>query len=635
MTDKSYIVPDLAFSEMTFLNPRKGKPENSIKATEQKSQRRRDKNADTEAEISRYFTSKKYLDYRQQPSEDQPAFESSHPKYRDEGLYRVRETSKREDPSLSLAGLPERPFLGFGSSGPPTTSPETRFQMIHKPNRATQSQSRTLSPTRSTTYYTWSKTGGSSPNSDKLHSIRSISAHASSHLVQHVEPLRPRHTNNTNFRKHRNIDQSCPTGGTSSSFNRDAAQNSSDKRLPDQMAQPPGSQFRIDNLDQDKAASTVAKSLDRSKANTLVGGVIANNNPVDGRPIADGVLRSSPGPYGLSTKMPLASFNMGLETLITNGKGPTLNSLPNKAQKTSSISESQNGKHNTDSCKILRSDELNRKGIVNTENKTDHMPSEGQAPKYMASQAPEINMPQLHRSSADHIKHCSGPGLSISNSGRGPAIRSSSFGKVSSRESDDPRENHGVALDAWSSHNNFYEQQLASKDSYLNSNQETYEHAPRRTKDFSGPVDFDNEAVNTQHDYGFYPNLENVSYPDSQGHNNQRLRLNEDPSYHYEEHQADGEFNSDFRHNHRGLFYDENSFLGENENLEKDSMYPPNNSYKQSDIYRIYNHPRDQIEASKRLHPWDIDPLNQAHTERLEQNEELTIPGFWKPNKLY
>lgn len=635
MTNKSCIVPDLAFSEMTFLNPRKEKPKNPIHATEKKSRRKRDKNADAEAEISRYFTSKKSLDYRQQPYEDQPAFESSHPKYRDEGLYRVRETSKREDPSLSLAGLPEKPFLGFGSSGPPTTSPETRLQMIHKSNRATQSQSRTLSPTRSTTYYTWSKTGGSSPNSDKLHSFRSISAHASSQLVQRVEPLSPRHTNNTNSRKHRNIDQSCPTGGASSSINRDAAQNSSDKRLPDQMAQPPGSQSRIDNLDQDKAASAVAASLDKGKADTLVGGVIANNNPVDGRLIADGVLQSSPGPYGLSTKMPLASFDMGLETLITNSGGPTLNSLPDAAHKTSTISEIQNGKKNTDSCKILRSNEHDRNGTVNTDNKTNHMPSENLAPKCMAPPASEINMPQLHRSSTDHITHCTGRCLSTSNSGRGPAILSNSFGKVSSSESDDSRENHRAALNAWSSHDNIYEQQLASRDSYLNSNQEIYERAPRRTKDFSGLVDFDDGAVNAQHGYGFYPNLENISYPDSQGPNNQRLRLDEDPSYHYEEHQADGESNHDFRHNHNGLFYDENSFLGEYETLEENLMYPPNNSYKQSDIYRIYNHPRDQIEASKRIHPWDIGPQNQAHTKRLEQNEEVTIPGFWKPNKLY
>lgn len=634
-------MPDLAFSEMTFLNPRKEKEEIPTKA-EAKSRRKRDKNADAEAEMSRYFTSKKPSDYRKQPPEDLPTFESSPPKNRHEELHRIRKSSKREDPSLSLAGLPERPFLGFGSSGAPTMSPEMGFQMVHKSNRATQSQSRTLSPTRSTTYYTWSKTESRSPNSAKPHSIRSVRTRSLSrfsqrNLAQRDELLSPPDLKNNDSQERSGINRSCPRGGTSGSPNRDVARNDKDESLLGLMARSPGSQLKTNQPDQDKAASIAAKSSHKPKADSLVGGTVAGDASTDGGLIADRILPSSSGPYGLSTQMPLAAFDTVLETLMTNIKGPELQSLHNTACEASTMSGFQNRKQSISSCKISSACEPAKKGISLPEDGTNELLGEDLAPKYMGSKPTTISMPQIYGSRANQATHSSGPCLTTSGSGRGPAIRTNSFGENFSREMDRPRGNDGAvrtALNSWSGYDNLYEQQLASRDSYSNGNQDFHEYAPLKDRGFNGPVDCGNEAVDAEYDFEGYPNLENVSVPASQGHN-QRLRLDEDPNYYHEDYHFNDEPNYYLHHQHSEFNHHENFFLGENKGPEEVLIYPPNRDYGRSDIYRMQNNPRTQTEPPEIPHPRDLAPHIKANGSQQEQNEEVTIPGFWKPNKLY
>ena len=68
-----------------------------------------------------------------------------------------------------LLELPETPFLGFGTSGLSMSSPVKLNQQMHTPNRNTRTSCHHTAPTRSTTYYTWSRSGTLSTDSLPVH----------------------------------------------------------------------------------------------------------------------------------------------------------------------------------------------------------------------------------------------------------------------------------------------------------------------------------------------------------------------------------------------------------------------------------------------------------------------------------
>ncbi|KAL9025884.1 MAG: hypothetical protein Q9196_005372 [Gyalolechia fulgens] len=156
-------VPDLTFSEMNFLNRRKTETEGSLRSQGEKSRRRKEKAADAEVEISRFFAS----------SKDQSraaGFSRGHGASDKAINETVERTHERQVSSLPPVDLPEKPFLGFGSCGPGHISPVLSFS-----NAGSQrSPSRRLLSDRSTTYYTWSQTDLSkhSPSSNPSRSPR-------------------------------------------------------------------------------------------------------------------------------------------------------------------------------------------------------------------------------------------------------------------------------------------------------------------------------------------------------------------------------------------------------------------------------------------------------------------------------
>ena len=164
---KALKVPDLAFSEMTFLTSRREKPkssfeESSNKFSNTKKRRLLTKAADTEADFSRHFLSAKV------PSLD---VTNSH-RQRDR---KDRRQSPDHGSPQALVELPERPFLGFGSCGPNTTiSPAKSLD-----NTDSRSPGRGVSrsPTASTSYLTWSQSRGASnasPPPDRRHHVESL-----------------------------------------------------------------------------------------------------------------------------------------------------------------------------------------------------------------------------------------------------------------------------------------------------------------------------------------------------------------------------------------------------------------------------------------------------------------------------
>ena len=142
-------VPNSAFSETAFLNSHRARPEDNstplhTKHSDKKKKRKTNKAADIEAEISRYFISAKV---------PRPSVPDPHPQERlchQQGQRRPRDS----DSPPTFIDLPDKPFLGFGSSGAVPMSPVRKDgcrALIDHGSLLTRSQS------RSTSYFTWSQ----------------------------------------------------------------------------------------------------------------------------------------------------------------------------------------------------------------------------------------------------------------------------------------------------------------------------------------------------------------------------------------------------------------------------------------------------------------------------------------------
>ncbi len=179
-------MPDLAFNEMTFLNSRRAKPDEHVgqkdsKPYAKKTRRQSTKAADTEAEISRYFTSAKAT---ARDASDHRADGKQHES--------TRRTQIHDSPP-AFVDLPDHAFLGFGSCGVDSVSPVKRLD-----SRGLKNLERKLarSPTRSTNYLTWSQNG--LPSQASLHRDK-----------QPVVPLRS--SKYSNRRRNRSISTEAAT----------------------------------------------------------------------------------------------------------------------------------------------------------------------------------------------------------------------------------------------------------------------------------------------------------------------------------------------------------------------------------------------------------------------------------------
>lgn len=170
-------VPDLTFSEMTFLNPRKDKPEEPVISADQKKRRKKDKTADTEAEISRYFASAKARDSDPTIARKERArgLETSRAREKFCKRSEAEEFAYLGRSSLPPVELPERPFLGFGSVGGSLVSPVRKSDFPVSPPRRSHPTQRDLSPSRSTSYFSWSKTRSPSHRSSRPRENESVS----------------------------------------------------------------------------------------------------------------------------------------------------------------------------------------------------------------------------------------------------------------------------------------------------------------------------------------------------------------------------------------------------------------------------------------------------------------------------
>ena len=140
-------MPDLAFSELDFLNSGPHETVGNGTSLAKDSKRRGRRKADHNAEISRYFNRRPGVPNHNQtsrlPSHNGELFASDH-----------------------LIELPETPFLGFGSSGHKSSSPHKRTREPVTSHVSRRYDRGPRSPTKSTSYLSWSQTHPRTPSSD-------------------------------------------------------------------------------------------------------------------------------------------------------------------------------------------------------------------------------------------------------------------------------------------------------------------------------------------------------------------------------------------------------------------------------------------------------------------------------------
>ncbi|KAI4228410.1 MAG: hypothetical protein L6R40_008139 [Gallowayella cf. fulva] len=143
-------LPDLTFSEIDFLNHRKGYQEDDPRSKTKTKRRKEDRAADAEEAFSRFFAAPK--------DSNREAGGNIKLRTNEGGEQRGVEKMKgQEGLSHPPVELPEKPFLGFGSCGPGHLSPVILTRAVASVEYDRLSPRRGSSSNRSTTYFTWSR----------------------------------------------------------------------------------------------------------------------------------------------------------------------------------------------------------------------------------------------------------------------------------------------------------------------------------------------------------------------------------------------------------------------------------------------------------------------------------------------
>ena len=192
-------VPDLSFSETTFLSTRRAAAAERSKETHRDNVADKIRVSNIDEEMSRFFTSNAgSLDKSYQDTAADDSRRSSHRRNPTTGQFHGRH-SRVEISSLPPAsfGLPRRPFLGFGEPGPylPSNTDPPEESMVKVPpqdksSHATSCYSWSTSPNRSVRYAAEGELNKSSPRVSPDKHIERSHQHSetlSSHLKQRLD----------------------------------------------------------------------------------------------------------------------------------------------------------------------------------------------------------------------------------------------------------------------------------------------------------------------------------------------------------------------------------------------------------------------------------------------------------------
>ena len=172
-TDRRVPVPDLAFSELDFLNRKRNEPRPYEGLVNGRSQIRKKQDSAYFDDLSRYFAP---------PSRGSGLHTSHIPQRFPRGGHASSETQHGE------MLPPGRPFLGFGSHGPNSSSPAKQVQVHNQQNpHVIQRPSKLLdtSSLRSSNYFTWSSSARSPHHVNAQQHSRQIAGISTSHIQDH------------------------------------------------------------------------------------------------------------------------------------------------------------------------------------------------------------------------------------------------------------------------------------------------------------------------------------------------------------------------------------------------------------------------------------------------------------------
>lgn len=141
-------MPNLAFSELSFLKSKRETPDGSIKDKTEKLRLKRGNDWDAGAHISRYFASRKSVDQSRCPETSKLSGRATL-----EPEYPSRVHTDRNVTPADSVNMSEKPCLGFGSSRGYLTSPARNIE------RKTNSQSPKPLSTRTASLVSWSVSG--------------------------------------------------------------------------------------------------------------------------------------------------------------------------------------------------------------------------------------------------------------------------------------------------------------------------------------------------------------------------------------------------------------------------------------------------------------------------------------------
>lgn len=663
-------MPDLAFSELTFLNPHRENSDDLAKSSANKSRHKKDKAADSGANLSRYFTLAKSANRNERLPDARPTVglnelsSEREPPRNDER----RPKSKGRDPSLPLLELLEKPFLGFGSSGIYVTSPA----------RTSRNFGSTIDPPRgkassigSTSYVSWSVSGAPSHHSPHLQYSDKTSTRSPIHIectrasttdvpiapaeIQSLDkgPKPISVKNNTCQDCPRLILESCDpgpekeSGNSSIQFAHQPISNSVKQHYtpnnPSSVSH--GSQKEIKRQPSPSNDKIKAASIEQGQAEVSclpVPGSSGTMSQEDSSILFDAELDNFLQKFKITQRQSVHDLAPQPSALCTQSEFPSIIDHEN----------STNLEKAMDSLSGSENDHVNR-GV------------EISSLRHDSTKSSEIPSTEALDVRVSHIGGPSGP-QSLS-----PARRRSSENFRDNRKSGDKKDrleqmtesnSHDILTrNAWSGYNNIYQQQTEIGNHDSRSHQHCDKlHVP---VDFEGPENslaFDDRLNNIHNElegHDGYENMESCSL------NGNMIGFGNHGDSHHDESTMSAPHNTeeliyqstltrgtepDFRPYRNGLLHRKDVLFGDNLELEDGSPYLTNHDLDSSalpDDNDRYKHVPEEKRLSEGCQQLDVRPRLRAHNgtcdlggnrwmASVQQNND-ELPGFWKPHKRY
>lgn len=632
------------------MNSRKERVQNRLPFADRGSQRKRDKVADIDDEISRYFALQKPSNTYEDLLSYKNPIESRHRRSQDERSL-GKDHSRKDNSSLSLAGLPEKPFLGFGSSG--IASSLTASQIIRSPDKMKHFSSKKASSTRSATPYSWSISGAASLYSLRRRTRPDVTSEVSNRPPPPVLPLSAEMLNQLNRRDGGfSVDHVTTKKTLCEGHSIPRCQDIvPDKKCSEKLVRATRSpspykrkeQPNKHTLQYTETNSTAETENQRQENRTVL--TATNEN----KPSIDSGLTSVSCYDKPTIQDSLESFEAELENFLRKCRMHEPQPSPQSISNRKPNSKIQHNERVTASSECLGSEKLVSSRRLVSADHDRYTLNVSQSPSTIPMRHPVTSKHHIRAVRCDHVSQSPGPFVSRSkNLGENHVFSTGLRLDNATKEIYSLGSFADAAPYAWNRHDNIYGQQAVSVDQNLSDVQNLIGlYNPSNTKGLRGfpenesfPFDVDD------------PDLEDDIIIGCQGRQGSHPGLNRDSSSHLENIQelnphdmSEWSFNQPIADESSLFFHqiepeyaqDDNLMTRRNNMLERD-LYPAKFSFEEPCIERSQTQSemiegfqyRTSDPGSFRLNAMECN--YRAHTN---SNDEVTIPGFWQPNKLY